>query len=243
MTQNVSRSTHNREQTDYFSAGVKTTMIPASTPYIERQIDEVVRFAGLQAGQRILEVGCGMGRYTLGLAARGLSIEGLDLTPFLLEKLREYAAGRYDIPLYCSDIVEPPRELEGSFDAIVGFFALHHMFDLDASYRGMARLLKPGGSIVFLEPNAYNPLYYLQVLLSPGMTWKGDRGIVNMRRGRVFRAMQAAGLERLDVRRFGFFPPQVYNRPFGRKLDGMLERVRPLEPFLPFQLFKGSAAK
>jgi SAM-dependent methyltransferase len=230
---------HRSQQTDYFSAAVKPTMVPQRTPYIERQIDEVVRYAGLRGGQRVLEVGCGMGRYTLGLAERGIAVEGLDLVPFLLERLKEFAGDEHRIPLYCSDVITPPDELLGAFDTVVGFFALHHMFDLDASYRSMASMLKPGGTIVFLEPNAYNPLYYLQVLLTPGMTWKGDRGIVNMRRGRIFRAMRDAGLASLEVRRFGFFPPQVYNRPLGRKLDHALGNSRVLEPVLPFQMFKG----
>jgi SAM-dependent methyltransferase len=241
MTEHANRFQHNRGQTDYFSAAVKPTMVPEGTPYIERQIDEVVRYAGIRPGHRVLEVGCGMGRYTLGLAARGISIEGLDLVPFLLDRLQEYAGDRYRIPLYCSDVVEPPAELERSFDTVIGFFALHHMFDLDASYRAMARMLKPGGSIVFLEPNAFNPLYYLQILLTPGMTWKGDRGIVDMRRGRIFRAMRDAGLVNLDIRRFGFFPPQIYNRAAGRKLDHAIGSVGLLKPVLPFQMFKGSA--
>ncbi|HYH08856.1 MAG TPA: class I SAM-dependent methyltransferase [Thermoanaerobaculia bacterium] len=238
----MNRNEHNREQTDYFSAAVKPTMVPERTPYIERQIDEVVRYAGIQQGRRVLEVGCGMGRYTLGLASRGIAIEGLDLVPFLLAKLKEFAGERH-IPLYCADVVEPPPELLGAFDTLIGFFALHHMHDLDACYRSMARLLKPGGSIVFLEPNAWNPLYYLQVLLTPGMTWKGDRGIVDMRRGRIFRAMRDAGLVDLDLRRFGFFPPQIYNRPFGRKLDHSIAGIRILNPVLPFQMFKGSAPR
>lgn len=243
MTEHTHRSEHNQQQTDYFSAGVKPTMVPEGTPYIERQIDEVVRFAGIAPGDRVLEVGCGMGRYTLGLASRGIAIEGLDLVPFLLEKLKEFAGDRHDVPLYCADVLAPPEELYGMFDAVIGFFALHHMFDIDASYRSMARMLKPGGTIVFIEPNAFNPLYYLQVLLTPGMTWKGDRGIVEMRRGRIFRAMDDAGLQNLQVRRFGFFPPQIYNRPAGRKLDHWIASLRPLHPVLPFQMFKGSAPR
>jgi ubiquinone/menaquinone biosynthesis C-methylase UbiE len=76
-------------------------MLPERTPYIERQIEEALRFAGIAPGARVLEVGCGMGRYTLGIAERGIAVEGLDLVPFLLEKLCEYARGRSGIPLYC----------------------------------------------------------------------------------------------------------------------------------------------
>jgi hypothetical protein len=62
-----------------------------------------------------------------------------------------------------------------------------------------------------------------------------------MRRGRVFRAMREAGLIDLEVKRFGFLPPQLYNRPLGRRVDHWLGSTRLLDPVLPFQMFKGSA--
>jgi hypothetical protein len=102
----------------------------------------------------------------------------------------------------------------------------------------MAGLAKPGGRIVFLEPNPLNPLYYVQMLVVPGMSWSGDRGILNMREQQVFGAMAAAGLVEPALKRFGFFPPFLVNRRFGPRLEGALERVRVWRPFLPFQLFR-----
>ena len=98
----------------------------------------------------------------------------------------------------------------------------------------------PGGRIAFLEPNPYNPLYYVQMTITPGMTWEGDRGMLRMRRSVIFEAMAGAGLERPAHRRFGFFPPFLANASGGREVEATLERVRPLEPVLPFQLFRGT---
>jgi SAM-dependent methyltransferase len=228
---------HNEAQRRYFEENEKRRMRPSGSPYVERQVDELVRFAGLHPGERVLDVGCGMGRYTLPLAERGLRVEGLDLTPALLDRLRAFAGGRYDIPLHAVDVVDPPGELLGAFDAVVGFFTLHHLHDLDASFASMARLVAPGGRIAFLEPNPYNPLYYVQIAATPGQTWEGDGGLVRMRRSVVFGAMEKAGLRGFRLERFGFFPPFVANRPAARPVERALERVRPLGPVLPFQLF------
>ncbi len=97
----------------------------------------------------------------------------------------------------------------------------------------------PGGRVVFLEPNPYNLLYYVQILFTPGMTWEGDGGIVRMRRRLIFRAMERAGFTRCAMTRFGFFPPFLTNRPWGARLEAWLERVPVWRPALPFQLFRG----
>jgi SAM-dependent methyltransferase len=229
---------HNRAQLEYFERAGRHAMRPADSSYVRRQVDRLVAFAGLAAGERVLDVGCGMGRYTFALADRGLVVEGLDLSEALLERLREFDGGRYRIPLHCADVVDPPDELRGRFDAVVGFFTLHHLHDLTGCLRAMGSLARPDGRVVFLEPNPFNPLYYIQMLVVPGMSWSGDRGILSMRERNVFRAMGAAGLANPAVERFGFFPPFVVNRGFGPRLEDALERVRLWGRFLPFQLFR-----
>jgi SAM-dependent methyltransferase len=229
---------HNRAQIEYFERAGRHAMRPTDSNYVERQVRRLVEFADLARGERVLDVGCGMGRYTFALADRGLAVEGLDLSGNLLEQFREFDAGRYGIPLHCADVVDPPDELRGRFDAVVGFFTLHHLHDLPGCLRAMGALAKPGGRIVFLEPNPLNPLYYIQMLLVPGMSWSGDRGILNMREQKVFGAMAAAGLVEPALKRFGFFPPFVVNRRLGPRLEDALEPVRLWRPFLPFQLFR-----
>ena len=214
-------------------------MVPRKTQYLRRHVEEIVRFAGFLPGMRVLEVGCGMGRYTLLLAELGMKVEGLDLSPFLLEKLSEFNGGRYNIPLYCADIINHPPELEGKFDAVTGFFTLHHLHDMTLCFKAMVRLLRSGGQIVFLEPNPYNLLYYLQMMITPRMTWRGDGGIVQMRPRIVLSAMRHSGLERLAMTRFGFFPPFLTNHPLGAKVEALMERVFIWQTFLPFQIFKG----
>ncbi|MDW8185563.1 MAG: class I SAM-dependent methyltransferase, partial [Anaerolineae bacterium] len=173
------------------------------------------------------------------LAERGFRVEGLDLSPFLIERMREYNGGRYDIPVYCADIHQPPEELCGRYDAVVGFFVLHHLADLHKAFAAIGRLLRPGGRAVFLEPNPYNPLYYAQLLITPGMSWSAEQGIWNMRPGVVFSAMQATGMTRIGMTRYGFFPPFLSNRAWGMRLERALEQISLWRPFLPFQLFRG----
>lgn len=231
------KEAHNRVQRDYFEARMKRTMLPRPSRYLERHVDELVRHAALEPPQRILEVGCGMGRYTLLLAEQGFAVEGLDLTPGLLQKLDAFNGGRFDIPLHVADVADPPRALMGAFDAIVGFFALHHMHDLHACYAGMAQLVRPGGTVVFIEPNPLNPSYYAQILLSPRMRWRAERGILRMRPRTVFTAMTAAGLIAPRLARFGLFPPALAERAWTRPIETAAESALSPTPCLAFQIF------
>jgi len=230
---------HNEAQQTYFERRVPGTMIPRATPYVRRHIDELLAASGLGVGSSILEVGCGMGNYTFELASRGLAVEGLDLSPVLLERLRTYAGDGFSLPLHCADVLDPPEHLFGRFDGVVGLFTLHHLHEVEDSIASMVRLLRRGGRLAFVEPNAFNPLYYVQIAATPGMSFRGERRLTSMRAGVILPAMRAAGLGDVFVRRYGFFPPFVVNREPGRAVERALERVRPLRPVSAFQLFVG----
>lgn len=230
---------HNRSQRQYFERAAHRTLRPTGSPYLRRHVDVMMDFAGIGPGDRVLEVGCGLGRYTMLLAERGVAVEGLDLSPQLLAQLQDHNAGRFTIPVHAHDIVDCPPEMYGTFDAVVGFFVLHHVHGLDACLATLARLVRPGGQVAFLEPNPANPLYYVQIGLTPEMSWKGERGMLKMRTRDMYPAMTRAGLDDLRFRRFGLFPPFVTNRRLGARVETALERVPLGSPPRPFHLFGG----
>ena len=113
---------HNRFQRDYCENAISRTIVPRQSRHLRRQLDETMRVAGISSADRVLEVGCGMGRFTLMLAERGVHVEGLDLSPGLLDRLRAYGGERFDIPLHCADALEPPAALRDAFDVVAGVF-------------------------------------------------------------------------------------------------------------------------
>lgn len=209
-------------------------MQPRRSAYIDRHVERMIEAAHLTKTARILDVGCGIGKYTLNLADRGFQIEGLDIAEGLLKQAREHNS---EIPFHAADIASPPPVLMKKFDAVIGFFALHHMFDFEKCLMGMRGLLKEGGRLVFIEPNPYNILYYFQIFCTPKMTWEADRGILKMRPSYLFPLMKKVGFTQQEVKRCGFFPPFISDLKGMIALEKRLEKFPLWNPFLPFQIF------
>jgi SAM-dependent methyltransferase len=110
----------------------------------------LVSFAGIKAGDKVLDVGCGTGVAAITARRVGAKVTGLDLTPQLLERARENAAiaGFGDIVWKEGDAEALPFE-DGGFDVVISQYG--HMFAprADVAAREMLRVLRPGGRIAF----------------------------------------------------------------------------------------------
>lgn len=110
---------------------------------------DLVRFARIGDGQRVLDVGCGTGVVALTAARTGARVTGLDLTPALLERARENAVlAGVDVTFETGDVEALPFD-DGAFDVVVSQFG--HMFGPrpDVTTAEMLRVLAPGGTIAF----------------------------------------------------------------------------------------------
>jgi SAM-dependent methyltransferase len=100
---------------------------------------EPVRWAGL----RVLDAGCGMGRWLHFAREKGAEIVGMDVSPAI-----DVAAARESdgADFVQADLREPPFAPE-SFDLVYCFGVLHHLEDPTAGVQSLARLVRPGGEL------------------------------------------------------------------------------------------------
>src|SRR5258708_7682793 len=99
---------------------------------------EVFELIDPQAGERILDLGCGDGALTQRIAAAGAQVTGVDSSPEMI-----FAARALGLDARVMSADELPFETE--FDAAFSNAALHWMDRQDAVLAGVRRALKPGG--------------------------------------------------------------------------------------------------
>ena len=107
-------------------------------------------------GKLVLDVGCGMGRFAEVATRWGAHVVGIDLS-LAAEVAAENLADR-EAAFFQADVFKLPFAPE-SFDYIYSLGVLHHTPNCEQAFKGLPRLLKPGGRIAIWLYSKYNNWY------------------------------------------------------------------------------------
>ncbi len=198
---------------DYFGKH-HAYLLPQDNFYTRKISNTLKDKLDLKPGDSILEFGCGAGRFSIPLLDAGLDMTCVDFSAELIEVFKKHLKPHHRAALVSDDLFK----MEGQFDYVTGFFVLHHFKDHAPLFKKISQLLKPGGRMGFIEPNPYNPLYYIAPLFYPGITFSGEYYWM-CDRDRISKVLKETGFKDILVEKFGFLPPQVLNLGFGPSLD------------------------
>jgi ubiquinone/menaquinone biosynthesis C-methylase UbiE len=174
----------------------------------QRRAQMYVEHALLAPGRLALEVGCGTGLFLDRVAECGATIHALDLSTHLLAKARARLAGRTHVSVECGNAEQMPYP-DGTFDAVYGSSVLHHL-DLDRALREVFRVLRPGGRMVFTEPNILNPQVAVMFHVDATREYFGvSLDEMAFSRFRAVRTARAVGFLQASARPFDFLHPSV----------------------------------
>jgi ubiquinone/menaquinone biosynthesis C-methylase UbiE len=173
-----------------------------------RSVMEFDRFSG----QRLLEVGFGMGTDLFQFAAAGAIVSGVDLSPEHIRiAQKRFALYGLAADLRLADAEQLPFEDE-SFDAVYTFGVIHHTPDTQKAVDEIYRVLKPGGTAIIGVYHRNSAFFFVSVVLESYLL-----------RLRFLRESFRRTLSRIEVRQHSDACPlvKVYTR---RSLRRMLDR-------------------
>lgn len=142
------RRQHNRYQERVFDTSVECfrQAIPAD---VEKRTEQIVAAADLKAGDRVLDVGTGVGVLIPYIQRSGVGdIVGCDLSAAMLSEAQK----RYpNVHFWCGDVIDIPREM-GSFDVVFFNAVFGNMWNQRHTLLSASARLTPTGRIVISHP-------------------------------------------------------------------------------------------
>lgn len=104
------------------------------------------------AGQRALDVGCGLGDNAETLAAAGARVEAFDLVPRAVEWARRRFPGS-PVAYRAADLFDAPAQWRGAFDLAHELYTLQALPDslLPAAASALASFIAPGGALLVIS--------------------------------------------------------------------------------------------
>jgi ubiquinone/menaquinone biosynthesis C-methylase UbiE len=107
----------------------------------------------VSSGPRILELGCGEGNLTLELAARGMDLTAIDLSPDRIDRARSKAKVLHPAiePNWIVADLNTFSLPKNRFDSVVAHDSLHHILHLGRLCEEVTLALKPGGRFIVMD--------------------------------------------------------------------------------------------
>jgi len=129
------------------SFGYEWTRFPEMYAEWERKFLEYMHPHGPDffRGKKILDAGCGNGRFAYYAAKYGAEVWAVDLGP-AIEVARQNTAKMQKVQVVQADLHNLPFPYE-SFDFIYSLGVLHHLSDPERAFQQLLRFLKPGGEV------------------------------------------------------------------------------------------------
>ena len=111
------------------------------------------RLSGLEAGDAVVDIGCGPGVAARHAARLGASVIGVDPAPVMLRVAR-LRSRRSPKLRYVTGSAEAVPATDGSASVVWSIACVHHWVDVDAGLREVRHVLRPGGRFVAIEKQA-----------------------------------------------------------------------------------------
>ena len=126
-------------------------------PLIALEEDITLGFIGDVKHQRVLDVGCGTGRYCQLLARKGANVVGIDPSPRMLEYAKRKITPNCRFALHLGKI-EDTEFPSAHFNVVVSALTLGHIPELEPVIKKVSRIITSRGRVIVSDIHPYWPI-------------------------------------------------------------------------------------
>ncbi|MFA6533782.1 MAG: class I SAM-dependent methyltransferase [Patescibacteria group bacterium] len=225
---------------DETSSKLKVEELLRRSPAEKIEFDKIFALLGDLSNKRVLDLGCGRGRYAIEIAKRAKEVVGVDISIKSIDLARQAAeqAGVNNFQGLIDDFFEPFES--APFDYILAVNLLHHVDNLDLILTNIRKSLKPNGKIFILEFNPLN-LTFIPFLIAIGHF--SSHFNTKYFRSNIFtlrRYLERNRLKIIDLKRHSFLPTMLANYWSGfEKINNFLNQLPLIKQFCAFYIIVG----
>jgi len=158
------------------------------------------RMSPIKPGERVLDIGCGVGTWSVRMAEQGAQVLGVDISAAMIDMAEPHAGVEYRVAaaheLDCPD---------GYFDLAVSVTVLQHITDpeeLKRALRNLRRMLKDSGRFFVLE---YSPLHSVPSQELTYMRYRTHQQWIELMAGEGFALSASGGVRFIGHRAYGAY--------------------------------------
>ena len=121
--------------------------------------EAVIDLVAPEPGERVVDIGAGMGAGTVLAARAGASVIAVEPTPFMriIVSVRRWFLRSRDLVTVADGAAEQIPAEDDSVDAVWAVNTMHHWVDTEAAVVEIARVLRPGGRVVLIDEDFADP--------------------------------------------------------------------------------------
>lgn len=177
----------------------------------EYEFNKVIEQLDLSKKRNIVEFGAGYGKYSLALAKMGHNVTAVDVSrkglDILLQQAKKHKLEKR-VKVLCTDSSAPAFKNE--FDIALCISTYQVVSDTEAGririLKNFIAALKPGGTLLMVEPNPLNPLLYFWYLFFPGVQRSIIKQFITSSPFRLQKVLTQLGMNVNAINFVGFLP-------------------------------------
>lgn len=201
------------------------------------ELEFILKVLGNIKNKKVLDLGCGTGRWGLQIAKKAKEVIGVDISKHSIQIANRTA--KHNMIHNFSGVVDDFKSVmyKEKFDIVLATNLIHHADNIDIIMENVYKSLKKDGKFVIFEINPLNPLYYPFFILIGQLKshltleyWRSNiyslKGLLNRNNFKV-----------QSVLKWCYLPTTLYNHSlFFKKINEYLNRIPLVNEFCAFHI-------